>query len=271
MKQTTALHNTRSLILIGALAAITATIACSDKPTPVAKLSSGAGVVAHSTDVRPSTSGTVKPVAFSNESEQSNSTTKANSPKFISFKSRDYGISLEYPWQYTALRSKALAENESLRPKLDGSDDQFSLMRIEVPKGFYPDTDLETGYLTVSLNQDIEEAQCKSIVSDDKNDVKTESINGVEFLWKETDSGGRGSASKIRNYVTYQNGTCYELEMGVKTKNDHGFSKEVNTDHVMARLDSILKSVKIKSDESKPELKKVAGSKEDANELVSKK
>jgi hypothetical protein len=261
MNRTQTLQKTRSLILIGTLSAVIATVGCSDDAKPVVKT---IATSSKQTDFRPVNSATVKPISMSVPDEKSTLPAKTN-PSKVTFNSRDYGISLQYPWQYTALRSKTIADNESLQPRPDGSDNQFSLVRIEVPKGFYPDTDLDSAYLIVSLNQDFDEGQCKAVLGDDK--AQSESINGTEFFWKESDTGGRGNASKLRNYITYQNGTCYELEMGIKTKNDRGLSKEVNTNQVMARLDAILKSVKVKSDESNPEPKKVA----DAKELVSQK
>jgi hypothetical protein len=68
----------------------------------------------------------------------------------------------------------------------------------------------------------------------------------------ETDSGGRGQATKLRQYVTFTNGTCYEVEMGVKTSNDGGLAREVNPDQVLRRLDGILRTVKIIPSTEKP-------------------
>jgi hypothetical protein len=75
--------------------------------------------------------------------------------------------------------------------------------------------------------------------------VETDTINGVEFRWIETDTGGRGQAAKLRQYATFTNGTCYELEMGVKTRNDDGLARDVDPDQVLRRLGTILRTVKI--------------------------
>jgi len=75
--------------------------------------------------------------------------------------------------------------------------------------------------------------------------VKTELVNGTEFRWVETQSGGDGSSATVRNLVNFSNGTCYEVEMGVKTRNDQGLVREVNPDQVMRRLNAILQTVKI--------------------------
>jgi hypothetical protein len=258
--QTRTLHtSTRTLILIGSLAALLGTVACSEDPSPsVVKAASPAAKPAV---LNLSASQTTKSVPLA-VAETNNVPAKPIVPKQIAFSSRDYGISLDYPWQYTALRAKAIAQGaDSLQPRPDGSDDQFSLIRIEVPKGFYPDTDLDTAYLTVSLNQDIDQEQCEAIVSSNGARVDVMNINGIDYKWSETSDGGRGSSSKIRNYVAFQNDTCYELEAGVKTTNDHGQSKEVNSDQVFARLDGMLKTVKLQGEAkqtSDPELKKAA-------------
>jgi len=112
-----------------------------------------------------------------------------------------------------------------------------------VPQGFYPGTDFESGYFMLSLNPEINEEQCNATVKSAKDD-KGVNINGVVFHRSELESGGHGEAAKIRNYVAFTNNTCYELETGVKTKND-GLSREVDPDQVLKRLDPILISVKV--------------------------
>jgi hypothetical protein len=189
------------------------------------------------------------PVAVSKKTS-----TKPSASMPIVYRSRDYGVSFVYPWQYSFVSAKAVADGgDSLRPKSDGHEGQFTLARVEIPKGFYSDTDYESGYFTLSLNQDLSQQECESALNPG-NDAKRESetINGVEFRWMETDSGGRGQAAKLRQYVTYTNGTCYEVEMGVKTSNDGGLAREVNPDQVLRRLDGILRTVKILPSAEKP-------------------
>lgn len=149
--------------------------------------------------------------------------------------------------------ARSIAADGSLRPSDDGTDGQFTLARVEVPRGFYPDTDFESGYLALSLNQDVDEQGCTASLGSDK--LSTETINGVDFRWKEADSGGRGSALRRRNYVAFTNGTCYEIEMAVKTSNPDGLARELDPDQVMRRLNGVLHSVSIM-----PAMKDVASS-----------
>ncbi len=239
-------NNRRALLLLGTIATVLVAVACTNKPKASTSSEKPVGAM-----VRPAALETSAiPAAKTASTEVTEKASPSEKPavKPITFKSRDYGVSFVYPWQYTFLNAKTVAKgDESLRPKPDGNDSQFTLARIEIPKGFYSETDLKTAYFTLSLNQDIAEQDCVTSVSPDKNgEVQNQSINGVNFRWMETESGGHGSANKVRDYVTFANDTCYEVEMGVKTESD-GLAREVNPDQVMRRLNAILKTVEIKS------------------------
>jgi hypothetical protein len=250
----------RTLILLGALAALATSVACSNNSKPA--MNSSNPLSAHVQPValktvaqtvsQPVPAGVVvKPLA----------PVKTSTPKLITYKSRDYGISFVYPWQYAYVSAKAIANGDaSLQPKSDGGDSQFTLARIEIPKGFYPDTDFESGYFMLSLNQDLSEEQCNSAPGT-ANDVKvqTNTINGVDFRWIETELGGDGKAAKTRNYFAYTNGTCYELELGVKSRNEQGLAREVDPDQVLRRLDAILTTVKILPAVQNPAAQQVVG------------
>jgi hypothetical protein len=178
--------------------------------------------------------------------ENAKAVAKPSGWKLLTYKSRDYGVSFQYPWQYGFVSAKAIANDESLRPVADGRESQLTLVRVEVPKGFYPDTNLDNAYFSVSLNQELSAQECETVLVPAKEgDVKIDTINGTEFRWMESDNGGRGQALKLRQYVTFVGGTCYELELGVKTSNQDGLAREVDADQVMRRLDGILTSVKI--------------------------
>jgi hypothetical protein len=241
---TLSVRNFRTLILVGAVAILSASVACSRNTKPSAKLTE---------TVRPNLQQVALKAALPAPPETTpldvadkTIAAKPSPSKLITYKSRDYGVSFVYPYQYAYLSARVIANGDvSLLPKSDGHDGQFSLARIDIPKGFYPDSDFDRGYFTLSLNPDISEQECMAVLGDEKDKVQSESINGVEFRWIESDEGGRGNASRMRNYVAFTNGSCYELEMGVKTKNEQGLAREVDTDQVLRRLDGIAKSVKI--------------------------
>lgn len=233
------------VVLLGTLAALT-TIACSTNSRRTVTSSMPANPGLHPAVLETGTHAVEQAQAVT-VSQKTSSSVKPPASKLVVYKSRDYGVSFLYPWQYSFVSARAVANGDpSLRPQSDGQEGQLTLARIEIPKGFYSDTDYESGYFTLSLNQELDEQKCESTLSPVKDaSVGTDNINGVEFRWIETDSGGRGQAAKLRRYVSFTNGTCYELELGVKTSNENGLAKEVNPDQVMRRLDAILRTVKI--------------------------
>ena len=229
-------------ILIATLTAIVTTVACSSKAKPtVVTMKQPASVIP-----RPDAP---KSVAFTTQTTplQVAEKSPAKQLKAGVFKSHDYGVSFEYPWQYTRLGAKAVADDYSLQPESDGLDSQFTLVRIDVPKGFYPDTDFDSGYFILSLNPELGEKECQETLGKDAK-PQISSINGFDFRWMENESGGHGASRKVRDYVAFANDTCYEIELGVKTKND-GLSREIDPEQVMHRLDAILATVKIVPDE----------------------
>jgi hypothetical protein len=233
------------LVVLGAVAALASTtIACSSKPKQSASSNQSTNVA--TATVRPAVleikQDVTKPKQVSVDTTDSS---KLDRTKPIVFKSRDYGVSFQYPWQYTRLGGRALSQNEHLLPKSDGFEGQFTLARIDIPKGFYPDTNFDSGYFALSLNQEVSKEECEAVLG---NEMKTESVNGIDFKWVESENGGLGNSSKIRNYVAYSNYACYEVELGVKTQNEQGLAREVDPDQVMRRLDSILQTVKITPD-----------------------
>ncbi len=233
-------------VLIATLAVVMSTVACSNQsksavmsPRPVRSNEAATPQTSVHAVAQPALlsiadkSSPVKPVA----------------PQLVVYRSRDYGVSFLYPWQYAFTSAKKLAEADESEPsKSNGHGGQFTLARIEIPKGYYPDTDFENGYFTLSLNEDISEQECQSMLNGGKDGkLETENINGVDFHWKQTESGGHGIASTVRNYTTFTNGTCYQVEIGVKTKNERGRVREVDAGQVLRRLDRVFRSLKIES------------------------
>jgi len=247
---TNTIRTRRALILLGALASTITILGCSKKNhQPVMNTSSPvAGVV------RPAALqtyvATPKPIPVA-VAEKATTPEKPLS-KLITYKSRDYGVSFTYPRQYAYKSAKTISQSEELMPKPDGSESQFTLIRIDVPKGYYPETNFDSGYFTLSLNDDLSDELCEASLTVDKSGTPEKvSINGLDFQWSEAESGGHGNAAKIRNYVTYANGTCYEIEVGVKTRNEQGLAREIDPDQVFKRLEAILQTVQIQPDEPK--------------------
>ena len=240
-------HNTLLMLALAAVAALAACSKNSNHAVSQARIQSPVQAT-----VKPAALVTLSPAASAPvASEVAKAEIKRPSSKLVTFRSRDYGVSFAYPWQYGFVNAKTIAADDSLRPA-SGNDGQFTLARIEIPAGYYPDTDFDSAYFTLSLNQDVEEQACTATLGKDAA-VKTDSINGVDFRWSESESGGHGSAVRQRNYVAFTNGSCYEVEMAVLTRNQDGLAREIDPEQVMRRLDGILRSISIV-----PEMKDVA-------------
>lgn len=240
----------RLVILLAALAVVAATVGCSGNSKAAISSSMPAGTNLRADSPQTGTRN-AQPAAAVHSSAKASSAEKSPTPRLITYKSRDYGVSFVYPWQYSFVSARAVAEGDgSLKPKADGHDGQITLARIDIPKGFYAGTDYESGYFTLSLDQDLNQQECEASLAV-PNDGKpgTDTINGAEFRWLETENGGGGHAAKLRQYVTYTNSTCYQFELGVKTRNEDGLARELDPDKVMRRLDGILRSVKVVPEE----------------------
>lgn len=229
----------QAAVVIASLIAVSAAVGCSSNSKPAAKAPEQARAT-----LRTAAFETVAAKSIAQPEPKLASIPDAKpKPKALTFKSRDYAVSFVYPWQYAFLNAKSVASgDEELKPKSDGHDGQFTLARVDVPKGFYPDTDFESGYFTLSLNQNLAENECEASLN--VKDAQTKNINGIDFRWAENDAVGGGKAEKVRNYVAFTNGTCYEIELGVKTSND-GLAREIDPEQVIRRLDGILSTVTI--------------------------
>jgi hypothetical protein len=243
-------HNYRKILLAATLAGMVVVAgACSTKPATKnvqhsQTASQPQAVQVSSTSLSPTVKAEAKPAE--------KTVVKKPASKLLRYNSRNYAVSFEYPWQYSFVNAKTVHEIEALQPKPDGHDGQITLARVELPNGFYPDSDFESGYFTLSLNPDVQAKDCLAAIEKDKQgSAQSAKINDADFFWVEAEQTGKGGASRIRNYVAFTNDVCYEFELGVKTRNENGLAREVNADQVMQRLEGMLKSVKFDGTEPK--------------------
>ena len=232
------------------LALAMATVACMSKPSPKPAASTPVDGTLRPAALR--TAAPAHPAAVKVVVDDTPEKKEKPSPnKLLTYRSRDYGVSFQYPWQYTIMGGRAVANADSaLHPVSDGYEGQVTLARVDVPRGYYADTNFDNGYFMLSLNPSVGQQECESQLGLGKDGkVLTENLNGVDFRWRESETGGHGQSSKVRQYVTFANDTCYELELGVKTSNADGLAREVNPDQVMRRLDTILRTIVIQAQE----------------------
>jgi hypothetical protein len=238
--------NRPALIVPGIIAALLVSVACSQKPEKHLALAPAASNSPFTPQLKTVALASPLPVAESSTPDKKNVQVlepKKTGAKMLGYTSRDFGVSFHYPRQYAFLNAKAIAGDEDRMPLPDAGDRQIALARVEIPKGYYPDTDFESGYFLLSLNPALDEKQCQQWVG--PNVVSTKTIDGTEFRFSEVRNGGRGHASLVRQYSTYTNNTCYELELGVNTSNEDGMAREVDHERVLGRLEGILETVQI--------------------------
>ncbi len=152
-------------ILLGGAVALS-TVACSTKSNPAVSVNStpitSSVPVSERADVRPVALQNVEPAQMAGKRVASR-VAKPSAALPVVYKSRDYGVSFVYPWQYSLVSARMVATgDESLRPKPDGHEGQFTLARVDIPKGFYADTNYESGYFILSLNQEVNQQECES-------------------------------------------------------------------------------------------------------------
>src|SRR5690349_3473822 len=132
------------LALLGSLVVVMACVACSQNSKQPISSSQPNSPAVRPAVLRNVAQTVSEPIPVS-ASKESSSPVKPPSSQLLQYKSRDYGISFLYPWQYSFINAKTIADEASLRPRSDGHDGQFTLARVDVPKGFFPDSDLESG------------------------------------------------------------------------------------------------------------------------------
>jgi hypothetical protein len=238
-----------SVLLIAAVAAVASAAGCSAKQPSQNAAESRVAPVQQAL-LNPVAATTVQPVLLKS-TKQVASRPKPPASKVLRYRSRDYGIAFDYPWQYAYVSAPAMARANA-GAENGATEQDLTLARVEIPKGFYPDTDFEGAAMTVSVNQNMEEEGCyASVGASNDSDAQTETINGVPFRWDEKDEGGPGKALKQRTYVTFANDTCYRLDLMVKTSNDGAVARELDPDQVFQRLDAMLKTVRVSGDGQK--------------------
>jgi len=174
--------------------------------------------------------------------------TVAHRGPLATFRDSDFGISMQYPWQY------GFKGGHKLRVKGEETVNGFvaaggvNLATIEIPAGYYEKTDFERAFLTVNVNRKLTAEQCSQFqAAEALTPVKTKIADADAMMIEQT-----GDNSVTRTYHTSQNGACYEFVLGFETKDGDGSDqgeaeqvKPVSQKQVFARLEKMLETVQI--------------------------
>jgi hypothetical protein len=170
----------------------------------------------------------------------------------------DFGLALEYPWQY------GFKSGHKLRLQGEQVETGFvapggvNLGVIEIPAGYYENTDFERAFLSANVNRKLTSDQCShfasgiTAVSASKADASGDDVAAKGAGTSIPQSGTsaipqsaakqvkvadqdylmleqRSDNSTVRTYHTYQSGVCYEFVLGLKT-NDSDSSEVASAD-----------------------------------------
>lgn len=169
----------------------------------------------------------------------------------VTYKDQTYGVSFRYPWTYALKNGDALDSTATMDFVKPGGG---AAVLIEVPKGFYPDTDLASAHFLVNVNEGLTEAECGQFatpqpVPADQGVVQPEkvSLGGMELQEVEDISGEDTKQSDTKYYHLFQNGNCYEFALSLSTEavGDDETVRPVDREKVFRRLETILATVKI--------------------------
>lgn len=185
-------------------------------------------------------------------------------PLNVTYKNDTYGVSFQYPRRY-ALKTGDEAIVDWFGAQPVGMNfvqpGGVSVAAVELPRGSFPGTDYRDAFFAVSVNRHLSEAQCSqfSMVEEQESDdeslaPQTLIVGGKEFSATNTFDGKTAEQSYARYYHRFENGTCYEVALGVQTAG-YGVVDGLNAvdrDDVFARLEPMLGTVKIDTAEKPP-------------------
>jgi hypothetical protein len=172
------------------------------------------------------------------------------------FRDSDFGVSIEYPWQYGFKGGHKLrSQGEEVMTGFVGAGG-VNLATIDVPAGYYQNTDFARAYLSMNVNRKLTSEQCSQFAGSESGSDKlvplTTKVGDQEYAMVEQKSDN----STLRAYHTYQGGACYGFILGLNTRDsDSGDAnnaqqiKPVSQKLVFARLENIMATVQFEPDQ----------------------
>lgn len=176
-------------------------------------------------------------------------------PTTATYVNPDYGVSLTYPRKYNLL------VGDQARLKWDGlgpvetnfvNSGGRTLAAVKLPSDLFPDTDLASAFINVSVKTGLTNAECTKFAFPQEGMAKAEPqprtiIGSNEFVEATEFNEQATSQAEAKYYHVFQNGACYEFGLGVGTIGDDGDPKiaQVDREQVLDRLEKILATVKI--------------------------
>jgi len=214
-------------------------ISCSKKSDkPVA---SGITAPSAATSSVPTTSAAVTP--------ETPKKVKKHRPPNATYVNGTYGVSFSYPRKYSLQagdkNSVVPIQASFLKPGI------VEIASVDMPNDSYPDTDLSSALLNVSVNSGMTAEECAQFLpySKDADATKPASVKlGLnEFTELEQMSGETTRQSDLKYFHLFKNGACYEFALDVETsrKADEELA-QTDRGKIFHQLEKILTTARIK-------------------------
>lgn len=163
------------------------------------------------------------------------------------------GLSFDYPWQYnlkTGRKANLGSDGEVAVPMSFVQPGGVALSSVEMPQGFYPESDFISAYFNSSVNPKLSAEECVQFSSPGGTDEATaltpNQVQIGDLAFSEVESGS-AKHPDAKYYHLYQNGMCYEFALGVRTTPSGPTDeiKLVDRNKVFRKLESMLATVKV--------------------------
>lgn len=173
-------------------------------------------------------------------------------PSTVKYNDQTYGVSFRYPWQYSVKAGDAV-DSDSV-PMDFVQPGGVTAVSVDVPKGFYPETDFASAFFRVNVNKSLTEAECSQFAvpqpplpGQDAVQPAQMALGQLQMQEIEDISGEATDQADTKYYHLFQNGACYEFALGLSTEStgDDETLMPVNREKVFRRLETILATVKI--------------------------
>lgn len=128
----------------------------------------------------------------------------------------------------------------------------MTVAAIEMPGSSYPGTDFTSAFFSVSVNSQLNAAQCERFAFSPSPSEKEPvapakvKVGSSEFNMIETLGGDAKNEASAKYYHRFENGNCYEFTMALATADATVDGLQpVNRDLVFRKLEQILATVKL--------------------------
>lgn len=187
---------------------------------------------------------------------------KKHRPTTATYVNGNYGLALTYPRKYSLesgdKQKEAPVQTSFTKPGA------VEIATLDMPDGFYPETDFSSALLNVSVHQGLNEDECGQFAAQSNGTAKPAEgdasttpadllkpaaikLGANQFAEVEQMSGSGDRQSDLKYFHLFKNGACYEFALDVETsrKTDEDLA-QVDRSKIFKQLEKILTTARIK-------------------------